>query len=201
MVAEASRRAVDSEPSMEFLVGDAHALDFADATFDAIRVERVLQHLTAPRGALVEMVRVARPGARIVAVEPDYGTLSIVGADEEVTRRIVAARVTHFRSGRIGRDLARLFRDVGIGEARVNLISAINKDCAQDVASGILEKYAVAAEATCCITRTEREVWLNDLQQAGETGRYRHALMVFLVSGVKNRGPVVTRELLKVRRV
>ena len=45
------------------------ALEFADATFDACRADRVLQHLLDPGRAVAEMVRVTRPGGRLVICE------------------------------------------------------------------------------------------------------------------------------------
>ncbi|MBA2448094.1 MAG: class I SAM-dependent methyltransferase, partial [Chloroflexi bacterium] len=48
------------------LVGDAHRLPFADATFDAIVCTEVFEHLLEPTAAAAEMIRVLRPGGRLV---------------------------------------------------------------------------------------------------------------------------------------
>lgn len=45
------------------VAGDALMLPFADGAFDGVRVDRVLQHLSDPVGALAEMVRVTDLGA------------------------------------------------------------------------------------------------------------------------------------------
>src|SRR5262245_4014546 len=50
---------------IEFDVGDAEALEFEDATFDAVRAERVVQHLGDPATAIAEMARVVRPGGGV----------------------------------------------------------------------------------------------------------------------------------------
>ena len=57
---------------IEFVVGDAHALEFQPATFDAARAARTLQHLKDARRALAELARVVRPGGRVVLPEPDW---------------------------------------------------------------------------------------------------------------------------------
>jgi ubiquinone/menaquinone biosynthesis C-methylase UbiE len=51
----------------------ATRLEFADAAFDGCRTERVLQHVADPRTAVLEMIRVAKPGGWIVCCEPDWG--------------------------------------------------------------------------------------------------------------------------------
>jgi len=46
--------------------GDAYALPFADGAFDIVSCRFALHHLQEPARAFAEMVRVARPGGRIV---------------------------------------------------------------------------------------------------------------------------------------
>ena len=68
--AEADRRGL---ANIGFEVGDVYALDFADDTFDVVHAHQVLQHLTDPVAALIEMRRVCRPGGLIAARDGDYG--------------------------------------------------------------------------------------------------------------------------------
>ena len=58
-------------------LGDAHAVPFADACFAGARADRVLQHLADPVRALGELVRVTRPGGRVVVADPDQESLVI----------------------------------------------------------------------------------------------------------------------------
>ena len=46
--------------------GDAYALPFADGTFDIVSCRFAFHHLQEPARAFAEMVRVARPGGRVV---------------------------------------------------------------------------------------------------------------------------------------
>jgi ubiquinone/menaquinone biosynthesis C-methylase UbiE len=57
-----ARRAV---PGAEFVEGDAAALPFADASFDAVTCGYGLMHLPDPARALSEMRRGLRPGGRM----------------------------------------------------------------------------------------------------------------------------------------
>ena len=56
---------------------NATELPFPDASFDASRSERMFQHLKDPDAVFGEMVRVTKPGGRIVVLDPDWGTASI----------------------------------------------------------------------------------------------------------------------------
>jgi len=53
-----------------FVQGDAEALPFANGTFDMTTCQTVLIHLSDPKAALKEMMRVTKPGGLVLAVEP-----------------------------------------------------------------------------------------------------------------------------------
>ncbi|MGI9005358.1 MAG: demethylmenaquinone methyltransferase [Streptosporangiaceae bacterium] len=52
-----------------FVAGDALDLPFADATFDVITISFGLRNVADPDAALAEMLRVAKPGGRLVICE------------------------------------------------------------------------------------------------------------------------------------
>lgn len=58
--------------NVDFVVGDVHALDLADDTYDVVHAHQVLQHVTDPVAALREMRRVCRPGGIVAARDGDY---------------------------------------------------------------------------------------------------------------------------------
>jgi ubiquinone/menaquinone biosynthesis C-methylase UbiE len=103
LIAEARRRS-----DHEFLVADAHELPFEDGTFDGVRVERTLQHVEDPAKVVAEMLRVTRPGGRVVAIEPDWDTLVIDARPLEATRRVTRAWADGIRHADIGRRLGGL---------------------------------------------------------------------------------------------
>jgi len=71
--AEIARRGVES---VDFTVGDVHALDFADGTFDVVHAHQVLQHVGDPVAALCEMRRVTRPGGIVAVRDSDYAAFT-----------------------------------------------------------------------------------------------------------------------------
>jgi len=63
-------------PDLPFVAGDALRLPFADASFDAVTISFGLRNVADTGAALVEMLRVTRPGGRIVVCEfsqPTWG--------------------------------------------------------------------------------------------------------------------------------
>ena len=92
MIDAARRRAADSSVVADFFVGDAEHLDFPDASFDACRADRVLQHLDSLSNAVAQMARVLRPGGRVVVFEPDNGGLMIDAPDNASTTMLNARR-------------------------------------------------------------------------------------------------------------
>ena len=58
-----------ARPAVPLLAGDALALPFADATFDAVTISFGLRNVVDTAAALREMARVTRPGGRLVVCE------------------------------------------------------------------------------------------------------------------------------------
>lgn len=56
-------------PELAFVAGDAMRLPFADASFDAVTISFGLRNVVDPQAGLQEMLRVTRPGGRLVVCE------------------------------------------------------------------------------------------------------------------------------------
>jgi demethylmenaquinone methyltransferase / 2-methoxy-6-polyprenyl-1,4-benzoquinol methylase len=61
-------------PDLPFVAGDALQLPFADASFDAVTVSFGLRNLNNIEAGLAEMLRVTRPGGRLVVCEFSHPT-------------------------------------------------------------------------------------------------------------------------------
>lgn len=68
MLSEGRKRHADN-PLIEFIHADATALPFADDSFDAATISYGLRNVNDPKKAIAEMVRVVKPGGRIVIAE------------------------------------------------------------------------------------------------------------------------------------
>jgi|TARA_B110000438_G_scaffold300463_1_gene352916 demethylmenaquinone methyltransferase/2-methoxy-6-polyprenyl-1,4-benzoquinol methylase len=71
MLVEGRKRAEASEmeQSLDWLVGDAMALPFADNSFDVYTISFGIRNVTRPEDALSEAFRVLRPGGRLMVLE------------------------------------------------------------------------------------------------------------------------------------
>jgi demethylmenaquinone methyltransferase / 2-methoxy-6-polyprenyl-1,4-benzoquinol methylase len=61
-------------PDIDFVAGDATNLPFADNSFDAVTISFGLRNVVDTQRALTEMLRVTRPGGRLVVCEFSHAT-------------------------------------------------------------------------------------------------------------------------------
>lgn len=76
MLAVGARR----RPDLPFVAGDATRLPFADASFDAVTISFGLRNVVQPRRALAELLRVTRPGGRLVVCEFSHPRVPVLRA-------------------------------------------------------------------------------------------------------------------------
>jgi SAM-dependent methyltransferase len=84
--------------------------------FSACRIDRVLQHIPDPGRVIRELVRVLEFGGTLVAFDNDWDTLSVGTSDSDASARLTRFWSDSFASGRIGKDLAGIFRDAGLSD-------------------------------------------------------------------------------------
>lgn len=109
-----ARQGVADCGNVVLAVADAHALPCAGGTFDAVRIDRSLQHIADPQAVIAEMARITRPGGAVAASEPDWSTFSLGMDDDPAMRTIIQTWVAGFRNPVIGGDLPALFAACGL---------------------------------------------------------------------------------------
>ncbi len=184
LVTEARSRAdaADLSVSVEFRTADATDLDFPDATFDAVRTDRVLQHLDQPEQGLLEMIRVTRPGGRVVISDVDHGGLMVDCSHPMLMQRIhhfVEAALTH---PWIGRRLPVMFRDAGLSDLRVDVqVAYLSFEFITQMV-GLSEVMTGMTQAGV-FTKREAGALAEDLNSRGASGRWYAGIPVFIVHG------------------
>jgi ubiquinone/menaquinone biosynthesis C-methylase UbiE len=98
-----------------FEVGDAEALPYPDAAFDAVVAHTTISHVADPLAMLKEAARVVRPTGRIVVFDGDYASWTFDHPDPTFAKAadeaLIAAVVNN---PRVLREMPRLLRQVGL---------------------------------------------------------------------------------------
>jgi len=179
MVAE-SRRRCEGLPA-EIVVGDAENLEFPADSFDGCRSERAFMYLDAGR-ALEEMIRVTKPGGRLVVFDLDHDGISIDSPRPATTRKMVQFLSDNHRNGIVGRQLMRLFKELELTNIKFTPHSHILPfSFFKRLYSGLLIKAREAG----VITKTEGEEWFNEIADAANRGFFQMVVPGFIVAGQK----------------
>ncbi len=87
-IVDAAAAAAGDAPNLRFAVADVYGLDFPDNSFDVVHAHQVLQHLSDPVAALIEMRRVCRPGGIVAVRDGDYAGFTWAPSDRRLDRWI-----------------------------------------------------------------------------------------------------------------
>jgi ubiquinone/menaquinone biosynthesis C-methylase UbiE len=186
MLAEARRRTHDSSLPVEFRQGDITRLDLENASVDGTHCERVFQHLdpAAVGTAIGELVRVTRPGGRIVVVDTDWGMHAIHGADHGLTSRVVECWASSTTNAWSGRSLPSVFAEAGLRAPVVVAETLTSADPLRPTKPPITTMAATAVRAGA-LAADDAHAWLEQLADAGARGLFFWAVTMFAVAGVR----------------
>jgi len=182
MLETARARAAQAQLPVEYVLAEATRLPFADASFDGCLASRVLGHVREPERALAEMVRVARPGARIVVADGDLDLIAIDIPDRTLARKVIHAACDQMVQGWIGRQMPRLLRAAGLSSLWVEgRLMPLDYAFFQMTFRGILQR-ALAAGA---VSEQDLTRFWEALEQAEQEQRFFARVGGFVVSGRK----------------
>ena len=111
-----------------FQVGDAHALDFPDHTFDVVHGHQVLQHIADPVSVLREWRRVTKPGGIVACREADFSTATHYPRTKEITNFFgTYTKMARARGGEPngGSHLIAWARQSGIERSRITATASV----------------------------------------------------------------------------
>jgi SAM-dependent methyltransferase len=182
---EARRRCAQCALDAELHAGDAHRLPFGDAAFDATRADRVLIFLHDPGAALLEMVRVTRPGGRIVVTEADLGSAVVDAPDPELTRTLLATAAEAVPNGWIGRRLRGLCVEAGLVDVELRMFGAPSTSFGEWVRRmGLIPAVRRATELGRA-SAAAAAAWLAELEACDRAGRFFAASTFFMASATR----------------
>jgi ubiquinone/menaquinone biosynthesis C-methylase UbiE len=182
MIAAARQRTEGTGLPATFQLADAAVLDFPDGSFDAVRAERVPIHVPDPARVLAEMVRVTRPGGRVVVIDVDFDLCVLDLPDVDATRRAVHGMCDSMASGQIGRRLPRLFRASGLSDVAV--------DCrfvpfTNDIIAPLIAGSLAGAVAAGTLDKDDAEACWEAVEDLMADGEALCGFPFFIVSATK----------------
>jgi ubiquinone/menaquinone biosynthesis C-methylase UbiE len=183
MIAEAKQRSAGSDLPVEWRLGDAQNLDFADNTFDGCKAERIFVHIEDPHRLLAEMIRVVRPGGQLIVFDFDADTLILNASDRALNRKTTHAICDSLRNGWIGRQLPAMIRGSGLEETFIiphTLIFPVT--LFRKAYRGALK----SAQEAGVLTDAEVSRWWEQIDEAEQQDKYFGAMQGFIVGGRKS---------------
>jgi ubiquinone/menaquinone biosynthesis C-methylase UbiE len=183
VLVDEARRRTGPEYEARFEVARAEELPFGDESFAGVRTERTLQHVDDLGLAIEEMWRVAAPGARIVALEPDWDTLVIDAGPLATTRTVCRAWADSIRNPAAGRQVARRLRKLGGVEVQVEPRTAVLTEFVFAE-----QQYGLTALAMGALSGSAGRSWLNTLRERDANGAFLASVTYFLVTARKPAG-------------
>jgi ubiquinone/menaquinone biosynthesis C-methylase UbiE len=108
--------------NVEVLLADARDTGLPSASFDVVHARTLLITLPKPNEVVQEMVRLAKPGGWVLSLEPDAESsvcFPCNPAYERLVETLVPVLTRNGADGRIGRQVAELFRSAGLVDVDV----------------------------------------------------------------------------------
>ncbi len=166
---------------VDIVEGDATALEFADATFDAAVSTQVIEYLAEPAAALHQLARALRPGGRLVIIDTDWDSLVWAAMDRRRASRIAAAWNEHLPDPYLPRSLAPRLRGAGFEVREIRIVPILNTAYdATTFSYNIAPLIAAFVPGRLGVSEDEATEWLDDLAELQQRGRYFFSINRYL---------------------
>ncbi|MFU8854149.1 methyltransferase domain-containing protein [Micromonospora sp. SL1-18] len=164
-------------------VADAHHLPFLSRSFDGAWADRSVQHLADPHAAIKEIIRVVRPGGRVVLADPHYDTQVLDIADQSLARRVLRFRAdVLLRNGTLAHQHAGLLAAQGLVDITVEARTLVVRDpTAVDNVLG-LRSWADTAAQHGWLDPAEARAFEDQFDEAVTAHRFTYAVTFFLTA-------------------
>ncbi len=182
-IAQASAQGAKQAERIQWCSGKAEALPFVDASFDGALAARLFLHVARPEAVLQELVRVVRPGGKLVAMDWDFETVALDHSDRELTRRVLHWRCDHHGGNNwSGRQLWRQLATAGLANLKMTPVVSVAY-LENDSLTLSLFRAAQVARDGGGISSAEHDAWVGEIKSLLAAGCFFASIVYFIVSG------------------
>jgi arsenite methyltransferase len=181
MLAVAAKRC-EGHGNVSFHEGDVTALPVGDADFDRALSVQVLEYVEDIPGALSELLRVLRPGGRVLIWDVDWATVSWHSREPARMERFLAAWDEHLADPSLPRTLAARMREAGFEDVEMEGHAFATADVTEQTYAGAL----VPLMADYVGTPEARE-WADEQRELQRRGESYFACIQFCFTGTRPR--------------
>ena len=179
MIEVATRRA-NGGVGIEFRVGQACAIPYADKFFDAARCERVFLYLPDRLAAIHEMKRVVKRGGRISIIDTELDSTAVYSKKLALTRKMTSMVAATMPNPNSARDLPALAKQAGLKDIKAETFAISTPyEFFLKVMAGSLAKAAEAGT----VARAEVDEWLEEQASLEASRDFFQAWHFVLVTG------------------
>ncbi len=183
-VAIARRRCADLG-NVTFHVGEATKLPFDDGSLDRVMSSQVFEYLDDVPGAITEMLRVLKPGGRVLIHDTDWGALLWHSSDPDRMKKVMRAWDAHLTDPHLPQSLGTKLVSAGFTDIAVEPFVQLETDYDPASASGILMEFIEGYVQTEGISAEAAEAWSADLKVLGLSSDYFFSSNEYIFTGAK----------------
>jgi ubiquinone/menaquinone biosynthesis C-methylase UbiE len=181
MLAVAARRCA-GHANVGFHQGDVTALPVADADFDRALSVQVLEYVADIPAALSELLRVLKPGGRVVIWDVDWATVSWHSEHPERMQRFLRTWDDHLVDPFLPRTLAPRMREAGFEDVELEGHAFATADLTDDTYAGALLPLMAGFVGT-----QEAQEWAEEQRELQRRGESYFACIQFCFTGTRQR--------------
>lgn len=177
----------DLSNSIQWGAGQAELLPFRDASFDGVFAARLLLHVPDPQAVLNELVRVVRPGGRVMVMDWDFDTVAVDHPNRDLTRRILHWRCDHHGGNNwSGRQLWGLMFTTNLVNIKVFPVVSVARNENDSLTLSLFKAAQVACDGDA-ITPDEYKAWTEELKSSLRVGYFFASIVYFIVLGERRK--------------
>ena len=182
---EIARRRCSDLTNVNFQLGAATKIPFADSVFDAAMSSQTFEYVDDVPAGLAEMFRVLKSGCGVLIHDTDWGSIRWRSSDEKRMARIMKVLEGAQADPHLPQTLGQKLRAAGFANIRAEAIVQLEIDYDPSGVSATLMQSIGSYVTSNGISQDEVDAWANDLREQGSRGQYFFSGNEYIFTGLK----------------